>query len=80
MQIYVGNLSHDVTDAELLRAFGAFGQVATAKVMRNVKGRSRGFAFVEMPSREEAHTAVQGLNGNQMKGRLVSVNEARPRT
>ena len=81
MNIYVGSLSYDVTDAELRQAFEAFGQVATAEVMKDgVSGRSRGFGFVEMPSKEEGQAAIQGLNGNQLKGRVLSVNEARPRT
>jgi cold-inducible RNA-binding protein len=80
MNIYVGNLSRDVTDADLKQAFEAFGQVATASVITDrFSGESRGFGFVEMPSKAEGQAAIDGLNGKDLKGRLLNVNEARPR-
>lgn len=81
MNIYVGNLSHDATEDDLRQAFEAFGQVETANVIKDrFSGESRGFGFVEMPSRNEAQTAILSLNGKDLKGRVVTVNEARPRT
>jgi RNA recognition motif-containing protein len=80
MNIYVGNLSRDVTEAELREAFEAFGEVASCKIiMDRFTGASRGFGFVEMPTDEEAKKAMTDLNGTEMKGRPVTVNEARPR-
>jgi RNA recognition motif-containing protein len=80
MNIYVGNLSRDATDDELRQAFSAFGQVASASVIRDkFSGESRGFGFVEMPTKAEADAAIQGLNGKELKGRTLNVNEARPR-
>jgi len=79
MNIYVGNLSNDVTEADLRQAFEAFGQVTSATVMKDkASGESRGFGFVEMPVQAEAHAAIQGLNGKELKGRTLNVNEARP--
>lgn len=81
MNIYVGNLSYEVTDEELREAFAAFGQVSSARVIRDRDtGRSRGFGFVEMPTQAEAQAAIQGLNGKDLKERTLNVNEARPRT
>lgn len=81
MNIYVGNLSTDVTGDDLRQAFGAFGQVESANVITDkLSGESRGFGFVEMPSKEEAAAAIAGMNGKEIKGRAVSVNEARPKT
>ena len=80
MNIYVGNLSYEVTDEDLREAFAAFGQVSSARVIRDRdSGRSRGFGFVEMPTQAEAQAAIQGLNGKDLKGRALNVNEARPR-
>jgi cold-inducible RNA-binding protein len=80
MKIYVGSLSKDVTEADLRQAFEAFGQVASAEVMKDkISGASKGFGFVEMPVEAEAHAAIQGLNGKELKGRTLKVNEARPR-
>jgi len=79
MNIYVGSLSHDVTEADLRQAFEAFGQVASATVTKDkVSGEPKGFGFVEMPVEAEAHAAIQGLNGKELKGRTLRVNEARP--
>jgi RNA recognition motif-containing protein len=81
MNIYVGNLSSDVTGDDLRQAFGAFGQVESANVITDkFSGESKGFGFVEMPSKEEATAAIAGMNGKDIKGRAVSVNEARPKT
>ncbi len=80
MRIYVGNLSYQVTDDELRQAFEAFGQVASANViMDKFSGQSKGFGFVEMPSKEEAESAMRALNGKDLRGRALNVNEARPR-
>ena len=80
MNIYVGNLSSDVTGDDLRQAFEAFGQVESANViMDKFSGESKGFGFVEMPSKDEAAAAITGMNGKDLKGKAVSVNEARPR-
>ncbi len=80
MKIYVGNLSRDVTDEDLLKAFESFGRVESATVVKDkFTGESRGFGFVEMPSASEAQSAINGMNGKELKGRAVNVNEARPR-
>jgi RNA recognition motif-containing protein len=81
MNIYVGNLSRDVSEAELKEAFQAFGEVQSAAIIKDkFTGDSRGFGFVEMPNKEEAEKAIAELNGKDMKGRNLTVNEARPRT
>ena len=81
MNIYVGNLSRDVTENDLREAFEAFGEVASVKIITDrFTGASRGFGFVEMPTEEEGKKAMEDLNGKDMKGREVTVNEARPRT
>ncbi len=80
MKIFVGNLSRDVSDEDLLRAFESFGKVESATVVKDkFTGESRGFGFVEMPSASEAQSAINGMNGKELKGRAVNVNEARPR-
>jgi len=80
MNIYVGNLSNDVTEDDLRQAFEAFGQVSNINIIKDrFSGESRGFGFVEMPAKTEADAAIQGLNGQEIKGRAVSVNEARPK-
>jgi len=80
MNIYVGNLSRDAVDEDLRGAFAAFGQVASANVIVNkFTGASRGFGFVEMPVESEARAAIEGLNGKELKGQPLTVNEARPR-
>ena len=76
--LYVGNLAYAVTDDDLREAFAAYGTVTSAKViMDRETGRSRGFGFVEMADGGEA--AIDGLNGTELKGRSVTVNEARER-
>jgi RNA recognition motif-containing protein len=80
MNIYVGNLSYTVTEEDLRQAFGNFGQVTSASIIKDQSsGRSKGFGFVEMPVEEEARTAISGMNGKEMKERKLNVNEARPR-
>jgi len=80
VNIYVGNLSYEATEQDLRQAFEAFGQVASATViMDKATGRSRGFGFVEMPAEAEAQAAIQGLDGTELKGRRINVNQARPR-
>ena len=80
MNIYVGNLSYEVTEEDLKKAFEVFGEVDTVKVIKdNYTGRSKGFGFVEMSAKSEAQSAIEGLNGKDLKGRNLNVNEARPR-
>ncbi|MCJ7593861.1 MAG: RNA-binding protein [Desulfobacterales bacterium] len=81
MNIYVGNLSFEVTEEDLKQTFGAFGQVESAKIIKDMyDGKSKGFGFVEMAGRAEAQSAIEGLNGKELKGRTVKVNEARARS
>ena len=81
MNIYVGNLSHELTEGELREAFETFGQVTSAKIITDrYSGVSRGFGFVEMDTKSEAEAAITGLNGKELKGRTLTVNEARPRS
>jgi RNA recognition motif-containing protein len=81
MKIYVGNLSYSVTEEDLRQAFEAFGQVSSASIIKDkFSGQSKGFGFIEMPAKEEAETAISGMNGKDMKGRTLNVNEARPRS
>jgi RNA recognition motif-containing protein len=81
MNIYVGNLAPDVSEEDLKTAFSAFGQVQTATVIKDkFSGESRGFGFVEMPAKAEAQTAITEMNGKDLKGRTLNVNEARPKT
>jgi RNA recognition motif-containing protein len=81
MNIYVGNLSRDVTEEQLQQAFEAYGQVASASIIKDkFSGEARGFGFVEMPSKEEAQAAIEGMNGKDLGGRELNVNEARERT
>jgi RNA recognition motif-containing protein len=80
MNIYVGNLSFDVTEQDLRQAFEAFGNVTSANIITDkFTGQSKGFGFVEMSAKEQAQAAIAGMNGKEMKGRALNVNEARPR-
>lgn len=80
MNIYVGNISWDLTEQEIQEAFEAFGQTSSVKIIKDKHtGKSRGFAFVEMSEKAEAEAAIKGLNGKELKGREIVVNEARPR-
>ena len=81
MNIYVGNLSRDVTDEELRKEFETFGKVESVNVIKDkYSGQSRGFGFVEMPAKAEGQAAIAGLKGKVLKGRTIDVSEARPRT
>ena len=81
MNIYVGNLAREVTEDDLREAFEAHGQVSTATIIKDkFSGESRGFGFVEMPSKNEAQTAITEMNEKDLKGRTINVNEARPKT
>ena len=80
MNIYVGNLSYDVTQEDLQQAFQAHGEVMSANVITDkFTGRSRGFGFVEMAKEDEGRAAIEALKGMDIKGRTINVNEARPR-
>jgi RNA recognition motif-containing protein len=81
MNICVGSISRTVTEQKLKEAFEAFGAVQSAAIIKDkFSGESRGFGFVEMPNKEEADKAISSLNGKDLKGRNLTVNEARPRT
>jgi cold-inducible RNA-binding protein len=81
MNIYVGNLAREATEGDLRDAFQAFGEVSSASIIKDkFSGDSRGFGFVEMPNKSEAENAISSLNGKSIKGRTVTVNEAKPRT
>jgi RNA recognition motif-containing protein len=78
--IYVGNMSYDTTEGRLQELFGAHGEVATINVITDRRtGRPRGFAFVEMATEEAARTAIAAVNGQEVDGRALTVNEAKPR-
>jgi cold-inducible RNA-binding protein len=80
-KLYVGNLAYGVTDSDLQQLFEAHGTVQSAQViMDRDTGRSKGFGFVEMGSDQEAQAAIQALNGKEVDGRALTVNEARPKT
>ena len=80
MNIYVGNLSYTLEESELQDAFAEFGEVSSVKILMDREtGRSRGFGFVEMPNQAEGEAAVAQLNGKDVGGRALRVNEARPR-
>ncbi len=80
MNIHVGNLSRDVTEEDLRQGFISFGQVTSVSIIKDkFGGESRGFGFLEMPNKTEAQKAIVDLNRKELKGRTVTVNEARPR-
>ncbi len=80
MKLYVGNLSFQTQESDLREHFGQFGNVASATIVSDRDtGRSRGFGFVEMGTEEEARNAQKGLDGNELEGRQLKVNEAKPR-
>lgn len=80
MNIYVGNLSPQATEDDLKKAFEAFGQVESTNIIKDkFSGESRGFGFVQMPSKQEAQKAIEQLNQTDLMGRTINVNEARPR-
>jgi RNA recognition motif-containing protein len=80
MRIYVGNLPYSVTDDDLKDTFAEFGELSSAEVVKDkFSGQSKGFGFVDMPNNSEADQAIKSLNDSMMKGRKITVNEARPR-
>ena len=80
MNIYVGNLSYEVTEEELQETFEAFGEVTSVKIIKDkFSGQSKGFGFVEMPNKEDGNSAITSLKNEDLKGRKLNVNEARPR-
>ena len=80
MNIYVGNLAQGATEEDLRKAFEPFGQVASVNIIKDrFSGALRGFGFVEMPTQAQAQAAISSLNGTQLKGQTLTVNEARPR-
>jgi cold-inducible RNA-binding protein len=81
MNIYVGNLSFEVTEEDLQKAFEGFGQIESVKIIKdNYTGRSKGFGFVEMSNNADAQSAIDALNDKEIKGRSIKVNAARPRS
>lgn len=81
MKIYVGNLSYQVSEDDLRTAFASFGQVDSVALIKDkFSGESKGFGFVEMNDNTQAQAAIAGLNGKELKGRNINVNEARPST
>jgi RNA recognition motif-containing protein len=81
MNIYVGNLSFEMSEDDLRQAFEPFGRVTSVSIIRDkYSGQSRGFGFVEMAAKSEGQAAIDGLKGKELKGRALNVNEARPRT
>ena len=80
MDIYVGNLAYSTNDESLRNAFAAYGEVASARVVSDrMTGRSKGFGFVEMPDRAQAQAAIDALNGQELDGRPLRVNESQPK-
>jgi len=80
MNVYVGNLSYDLSEEDLKTAFEEYGEVTSAKIISDrYSGRSKGFGFIEMSSDDEAKAAIEGLTGKELAGRAIVVNEARPR-
>jgi len=80
MRIYVGNLPYSVTDDELRDVFSEFGELASAEIVKDkFSGQSKGFGFVDMPNNADADQAIKSLNDQPLKGRKLTVNEARPR-
>jgi len=78
VELYVGNLSYDVDEKEMRKAFEVYGKVASSRIIKNkFNNKSRGYGFIEMPDRSQAMTAIRGLNGNDLKGRRIVVNEAK---
>jgi cold-inducible RNA-binding protein len=81
MNIFIGNLSNELTEEDLKQAFATFGEVESVKIIKDkYTNRSKGFGFVEMASKAQGQSAIDGLNGKELKGKAINVNEARPRT
>jgi len=80
LNIYIGNMSFETTEDQLRQAFQGYGEVSTVKIITDREsGQPKGFAFVEMPTSNEANAAIGGLNGRELNGRALSVNQAKPR-
>ncbi|MFP5284225.1 MAG: RNA recognition motif domain-containing protein [Thermoanaerobaculia bacterium] len=80
MNLYVGNLPYRITEDQLRAAFEEYGQVSSCTIIKDkVTGQSKGFGFLEMPEHDEAEAAINNLNGRDLMGRKINVNEARPR-
>lgn len=78
VELYVGNLSYDITEKELVKTFEAYGKVIQGRIIQNrFNGKSKGYGFVEMVDRQEALNAIRALNGKEIKGRRIVVNEAK---
>ncbi|MFC1676327.1 RNA recognition motif domain-containing protein [Planctomycetota bacterium] len=81
MNIYVGNLLFDVSEEDLREAFKQFGEITEIRlIMDKFSGKSKGFGFIEMPSKDEAEKAIEEMNGKEINGRALNVNEAKPKT
>lgn len=81
MNIYIGNLVRDVTDDDIKTAFSPFGEITSINIIKDkFSGESKGFAFVEMKKKDEGEAAIRGLNGKELRGRTMTVNEARPKS
>ena len=81
MNIYIGNLAYEVSDDELRQEFEPFGDIESCNIIKDkYSGRSRGFGFIEMPNKNEAMAAISEMNGKEVKGKAINVNEARPRS
>ena len=80
MNLYVGNLAYSVTEEDLKEVFSEFGDLESVNIIKDkYSGQSKGFGFVEMPDNSEADKAIKALNGSQLKGRPIKVNQAKPR-
>jgi len=80
VNIYIGNMSFDTTEEQLRQAFESYGEISTIKLITDRdSGQPKGFAFVEMSTKDEAVAAISGLNGHELNGRQLTVNEAKPR-
>ncbi len=80
MNIYVGNLLFDVSESDLREAFEQFGEITEVRlIMDKFSGKSKGFGFIEMPSKDEAEKAIEEMNGKDFNGRALNVNEAKPK-
>ena len=80
MNIYIGNLTFDVSEDDLREAFEQFGEITEVRlIMDKFSGKSKGFGFIEMPSKDEAEKAIEEMNGKDFKGRDLTVNEAKPK-
>lgn len=81
MNIYVGNMSFEMTEGDLRQAFEAYGEVSSSNIIKDkFSGQSKGFGFVEMTDEHKAQSAIDGLNDTELKGRKINVNKAKPRT